>query len=142
VIAGGTQPRTVITNALVAPNKTVEVPTRCVHSTRAIMPRAKLEPVGLVPRSIAFDLTSTSDTVNQHQVWSNVSCLLGTIIPVFHLSSTAFYDVANDSSTSWKAAKTDLTKAIRTFTSVAKKALEVEKKYAKRRGKPSWYRRR
>ena len=139
VIAGGTQPRTVVANALISPNRGVRVPTRCVHSTMGIQPKARMEPIGLVPRSIFYDIATTADNVNQSHVWNNISCLLGTIVPTHNLASTAFYDLAIDTSTTWKAASNDLTKAIKTFESVAKTALMEEKKYAKRRRKPSWY---
>jgi len=140
VIEGGTQPRTVVTNALISPNKTVGLPSRCVHQIRGISRGAKMKPIGFAPRQIAFGLTTTTDRINQHSIWSNISAFLDGTSVTYESVAPQFLCLV-DNSTKWRSTAGDLSRAIHDFKYVVKQALKEEEKYARKR-KSSWNRHR
>lgn len=136
VIAGGTQPRTVVTNALISPNRTVELPTRCVHDIRAISPHAKMKPIGFVPRQIAYGLTTAVEKINQHNVWHDVAYFMSSTSSSPSTVAPKFQALVNTTA-KWRSS-TDLSRAVEDLHNIAKWIMEEEKHVKKR--KSGWRR--
>jgi len=82
VFEGATQPRTIITNMILAPNQDVVLPARCVHSSHPINANAKMTIAGMSPRNVSFSLMTPQSKVDQQRVWGEVGCIMGTCVTV------------------------------------------------------------
>jgi len=82
VFEGDTQPRTVVSTLIVAPNQDVVLPARCVHSSHPITPGAKMTIAGMTPRTVAFSLMTPKSRVDQTRVWGEVGCVMGTTVAI------------------------------------------------------------
>ena len=115
VLEGGTQPRTIITNMILAPNQDIVLPARCVHSTRPIQAGAKMTIVGMAPRNVAFSLMQPQYKVDQNRVWGDIRCVAGTCVIV----SSRFAEANVSLSTANWAAQNDLSAVIHSCGDVA-----------------------
>lgn len=115
VLEGSTQARTVISNLILAPNESIILPARCVHSTRAIQANAPMTLSGMAPRTVAFGLMVPKSKVSQQRVWGDIGCVMATTVPISSFFTNA--NVKIDQS-AWLQT-TDLSRAVKSLNQVS-----------------------
>lgn len=132
VFEGSTQPRTIVTNMILAPNQDIVLPARCVHSSHPITPNAKMTIAGMAPRTMCFNLMQPSNKVDQHRVWGEVNCIMGTTVKMPEIFARNNVQL----NTSRWADTSDLTTAIHSLGNVASFAAgQVDKNVDKKKVK-------
>ena len=133
VFEGGTQPRTIVTNMILAPNDNVVLPAACVHSSRPIVPNAKMTIAGMSPRTVAFGLMTPRSKINQQRVWGDVCCVMGTTVCMpqsFIMANVTLNQSA------WKG-NNDLTESMHSLNNVVSYVADSVEMAIQRR-KPKW----